>query len=338
MAPQKHERLINLYIALLYTNSYLSADKIRESVNGYGECASDEAFKRMFERDKSDLRDMGIPIEVDKSMWDDFEGYKIRRNHAELAPITLTTEESAAVSVAAQLWGSRELSTAVQGAVLKLRAAGVEISEDIPTIVAPLPPRNSGSETVIGALRDAVDAGRTVEFGHRAAGSGVVTKRTVDPWALVSHDGRWYFVGHDHDRDAVRTFRVSRITEDVRLTSTSVVTRPDGSDVREIVRNAVMGAALGTARVWVAEGRGRDVRHLGSVAETRELAGRAGDVIELELRGSDWLTRVITGLGPDAVVLEPAALRDDVIARLQRASALPAAGPALDVVVQGGAA
>lgn len=326
MAPQKQERLINLYIALLYTNSYLPADKIRESVQGYGECASDEAFKRMFERDKADLRDMGIPIEVHKWQWEEVEGYKIRRSQAELAPITLTTEESAAVSVAAQLWGSQELSNAVQGAVLKLRAAGVEISEDVPTIVSPLPPRNSGSETVISALKDAVDAGETVVFEHRPAGRATLSKRTVDPWGVVSHDGRWYFVGHDRDRNDVRTFRISRIAEGVKLSgSKALVPRPADRDVREIVRNAVLGEAQGTARVWVAAGRGRDVRHLGSVAESRELAGRAGDVIDVELRGSDWLARMIAGLGPDAVVLEPTELRDNVVARLQR-------------VAQGGAA
>ncbi len=318
MATQKHERLINLYIALLYTNTYLPADKIRETVQGYEGCASAEAFKRMFERDKSDLRDMGIPIEVHKWQWDDSEGYKIRRGQAELAPITLTAEESAAVSVAAQFWGSRELSTAVQSAVMKLRAGGVEVSEDIPTIVAPLPPRNQGSETVISALKAAVEAGQTVEFSHRPAGKSTVTKRTVDPWGLVSHDGRWYLVGHDHDRAAVRTFRVSRIADDAKgIGPVGAVKRQPGRDVRKLVRDAVMGEAIGTARVWVAEGRGRDVRTLGPVTESREIGGRAGDVVEVPLRGSDWLARVVAGLGPDAVVLEPAELRDNVIARLE---------------------
>lgn len=327
MATQKHARLINLYIALLYTNTYLTAEKIRESVDGYQDGTTAEAFKRMFERDKADLRDMGIPIEVDKSMWDTAEGYKIRRRQAELAPITLTSEEAAAVNVASQLWGSRELSDAVQGAVLKLRASGVEISDDVPTIVSPLPARNTGSEKVIGLLKAAVESGQTVTFEHRTAGGATVTTRTVDPWGLVSHDGRWYFVGHDHARNDVRTFRVSRMGDDVRTIGAAEVLVPAGTDVRQIVRDAVMGETVGTARVWVADGRGRDIRLIGTVTESRELAGRSGDVIDLELRGSDWLARLLAGLGPDAVVLEPETLRAEVIARLRGvAGASEAAG------------
>lgn len=80
----------------------------------------------------------------------------------------------------------------------------------------------------------------------------------------------------------------------------------------------------GTAIIWVADGRGRDVRRLASVRETRVLAERSGVVLEVPVRSWDWIARLVTGLGPDALVLEPAELRADVMARLRAVSELAA--------------
>ena len=60
----KVERLMNLVIALLSTRTYITAERIRETVYGYSDSPSDEAFSRMFERDKNELRDLGIPLET----------------------------------------------------------------------------------------------------------------------------------------------------------------------------------------------------------------------------------------------------------------------------------
>lgn len=116
MATSKVERLVNLVIALLSTRGYITAEKIRSSVAGYSESASAEAFSRMFERDKNELRDLGIPLEVGRvSAWDACEGYRINRDAYSLAPVDLTPDEAAAVAVATQLWESPELITATQG-------------------------------------------------------------------------------------------------------------------------------------------------------------------------------------------------------------------------------
>src|ERR1700759_5536877 len=119
---------MNLVIALLSTSGYITAEKIRASVYGYADCPTDEAFSRMFERDKNELRDLGIPLETGRvSRLDAAEGYRIKRDAYALADIALTADEAATVAVAVQLWQSPELITATQGALLKLRAAGVDI-------------------------------------------------------------------------------------------------------------------------------------------------------------------------------------------------------------------
>ena len=235
---------MNLVIALLSTRTFITAERIRETVYGYADSASDEAFSRMFERDKNELRDLGIPLETGRvSQFDPTEGYRINRDAYALPAVELTADEAAAVAVATQLWESPELITATQGALLKLRAAGVDVdaadSGIAITSTAALPGLR-GSEDVLGILLSAIDSGQAVRFPHRPSRSDPYTTRTVEPWGVVTDRGRWYLVGHDRDRDATRTFRLSRIGADVTpIGPPGAVKRPEGVNLREIVDRAV---------------------------------------------------------------------------------------------------
>ncbi|GAA1651916.1 protein PafB [Mycolicibacterium murale] len=322
MGISKVERLMNLVIALLSTQGYITADRIRRSVAGYTDSPSDEAFSRMFERDKNELRDLGIPLETGRvSSFDPSEGYRINREAYALPEIELTADEAAAVAVATQLWESPELVTATQSALLKLRAAGVDVDAgDTVTIssAAGLPGLR-GSEEVLGVLLAAINAGRAVRFPHRASPTEPFTTRTVEPWGVVTVNRRWYLVGHDRDRDATRTFRLSRIGDGIQAVGPDgAVTRPAGLDLRAIVTAVVGETPSGQlARVWVADGRATALRRAGTSLGPRELGGRAGEVLELDIGWRDRLARAIAGYGADALVLEPDTLRDDVIARLK---------------------
>lgn len=331
MATSKIERLMNLVIALLSTRGYLTAEKIRSSVAGYGDNASDEAFSRMFERDKNELRDLGIPLETGKvSSWDPVEGYRINRDAYALPDIALTQQEAAAVAVATQLWESPELITATQGALLKLRAAGIDVDFDAPvTIATPAGVAGlRGSQDCLGPLLAAVDAGQAVRFPHRPSRAQPFTVRTVEPWGVVTERGRWYLVGHDRDRDATRVFRLSRIGDPVSpIGDTGAVTRPEGVDLRAIVAEAVADAPTGVrARVWVAHQRGTALRRAGTSLGPRHLAGRDGEVIELDVGSTGRLAQEIAGYGADAVVLEPESLRRDVLTRLHAHAGMPEPG------------
>ena len=176
---------MNLVIALLSTRSYITAEKIRSSVAGYADSASDEAFSRMFERDKNELRDLGIPLETGRvSSFDPIEGYRINRDAYALPAVELTGDEAAAVAVATQLWESPELITATQGALLKLRAAGVDVDPLAPIAIAsPAGQRGTawiGRRSRTAALGDRRRAGRAVSAPavphgsiHRAHGRAV---------------------------------------------------------------------------------------------------------------------------------------------------------------------
>ncbi len=319
---------MNLVIALLSTSTYITAERIRRVVAGYADCPTDEAFSRMFERDKNELRDLGIPLETGRvSRLDSTEGYRIKRDAYALPDIALTADEAAAVAVAVQLWQSPELVTATQGALLKLRAAGIDIEAvETPISIASASalPGIRGSESVLPILLSAIDSGQAVQFQHRSSRVEPYSVRTVEPWGVVTDHGRWYLVGRDRDRDAVRTFRLSRIGAEVTpIGPAGAMRNPDDVDLRDIVAKAVGEAPTGVeARVWVADDRATSLRRAGAVVEHMTLGGRNGDVVAIDIGSMDRLAREVAGYGADAVVLEPESLRDEVLARL-RAQAGP---------------
>jgi proteasome accessory factor B len=332
MAASKEERLMNLVICLLSTKYFVPAEKIRHAVAGYAGCPTDEAFSRMFERDKNELRDLGVPLETGRiSGFDIAEGYRINRDDYELPDIALTAEEAAAVAVAMQLWHSPELTNATQGALLKLRAGGVDVDlaagGNVSFATPSALPGIHGSEQVLGALLTAINAARAVQFPHRTSSAEPYTTRTVEPWGVITDSGRWYLVGRDRDRDAVRVFRLSRIGADVvAIGPAGAVDKPADADLRRIVSDAIAETPTGvTARIWLADGHANALRRCGAVVERRALGGREGAVIAVDLPSGDRLARQIAGHGADAVVLEPESLRADVIARLRaQAAELPA--------------
>lgn len=320
MAITKVERLMNLVICLLSTRQFVTAERIKDSVAGYGDSGSVEAFSRMFERDKNELRDLGVPLETGISVGNGgVEGYRINRDAYELPDIDLTREESAAVAVAVQLWESPELTSAAQSALVKLRAAGIQVDQDESAAsVTAVPARTRGSEPALGALLAAIDAGRSVRFQHRGSTTDPFTTRTVEPWGVVTFRGRWYLVGHDVDREDTRTFRLSRIGDDVAAFGPAgSVRKPDEIDLQAIVERVAGTAEVnGSATVWVASDGATEIRRMGSVVEERVVGGRRGSVVRMPVRSWEWVTRLIAGHGSDALVLDPPELRADVVATL----------------------
>jgi proteasome accessory factor B len=325
----KIERLMNLVIALLSTRGFLTAERIRANVAGYGS-QSDEAFSRMFERDKGELRDLGIPLETGRvSAFDATEGYRIKPDAYALPDIDLTPDEAAAVAVATTLWESPERITASQSALLKLRAAGVDVdrADGVAITSAVGSAGLRGSEGVLGVLFAAIDARQVVRFKHRPTPIEQYTVRTLEPWGVLTARGRWYVVGHDRDREATRVFRVSRIADVEPIGPQGEVTRSDGVDLRALVERSIESAAGGpsgaVARVWVADGHATALRRAGRAVGQRSVGGRDGDVVEIDVASSDGLAREIAGYGPDALVLEPDSLRSDVMARLAAQAGMP---------------
>ena len=126
VSSARAERLVNLVLCLLATRQFLSAERIRATVPGYADAATDDAFFRMFERDKTELRELGVPLETGRnSAFDTADGYRIARQDYELGEIDLESDEVAAVALAARLWDTPGLAGAAHGALVKLRAVPI---------------------------------------------------------------------------------------------------------------------------------------------------------------------------------------------------------------------
>ncbi|MFD0690355.1 helix-turn-helix transcriptional regulator [Actinomadura fibrosa] len=315
MSRRKTERLLNLVVCLLATRRYLTAEQIRRAVPGYPD--SDEAFKRMFERDKEELRELGVPLEVGSDQQGgggEEIGYRIPPQAYELPDIHLSPDEAAVLGLAARVWQRASMAEAASGALLKLRAAGVET--DVTTAVG-IEPRVNTGDPAFPALWEAVRDARPVAFDYQGIGRTSVARRHLEPWGVVSRRGRWYVVGFDRDRDEQRVFRLSRITGDVVPDGPpGTVTVPEGVDVRRIAfdwgdpvsepRPATVrlraGAAQGPRR-WA-----RDVRAVGD---------GAWDEAVLTFRDVDRFAPYLARFADDVVVLDPPDLREAVIQQLK---------------------
>ncbi len=320
MSSRRAERLVNLVICLLSTRQFLPATRIRLAVPGYdteesggpdAAAKADEAFKRMFERDKAELRDLGVPLETGRnSVFDTEDGYRIARGHYELPEISLEPDEAAAVGLAARLWQSAGLADAAHGALLKLRAAGVDV--DTASSVG-VEPRVDATEPAFAPCLAAVRARRAVTFDYRGAYGGPTEHREVEPWGVVSWHGRWYLVGHDRARHAVRCFRLSRVSGDVTpVGPPDAVTVPDGVDlVAYIAEEAPQ--SRGTARVRVRRGAAAGLRRFAPVVDSDDET----DVLEVSYYDPDRLADRVAGYGAAAVVLDPPEVRRAVVARLR---------------------
>ncbi len=312
MSRRKTERLLSLVVCLLSSQRYLTATQIRAAVPGYPE--SFDAFKRMFERDKEELREIGIPLDMGtNAALDDEVGYRIPRQAYELPDIRLEPDEAAVLAVAARVWHRAELAGAAAGALLKLRAAGVEAEE---TAQPGIEPRLQAGEAAFAPLWEAVRDRRPVTFRYRTRDSSVVQQRELEPWGVVNRHGRWYVAGHDRARQAVRAFRLSRIEGGVTFSGPpGSVTVPADADVRGLVKSwDDRPVAPRSAVLAVRAGAGLGIRR----EATREVPGSDGwDEVEIPFAEVSWFSEHLARYGPDVIVREPADLRDAVITRLK---------------------
>lgn len=323
MAATKSERLVNLVICLLASRTFVTKERLRRVLEPYRNCPTDEAFERMFERDKEELRELGVPLEVGSAdaYFEDEIGYRIAPREYALPELSLEPDEAQALGQAARFWQQATLAQAASSALLKLKAAGVEVGPASPVGIEP---RVRAEAPAFEPLLEAVYEREVVRFSYRR-GDGEVRSREVEPWTIDSWRGRWYLAGYDLGRMDERIFRLDRIAGPVMLTGRAPAhPMPDQLDVRARVAAFANGPDTepGTATLRVRAGTCFPLRRNASAIEAADRDG--WDVLVLGYR--DGFEGYVAEFGADVVVLDPPELRDAVIRNLRALAKAEAAG------------
>ncbi|KRF17184.1 transcriptional regulator [Nocardioides sp. Soil797] len=313
----KSERLLNLLILLLVQRHPITKAKIRATVPPYKE-ASDEAFDRMFERDKDELRALGVPVElaaVDK-FFDDETGYRVNPDSFALPGINLTADEAAVIGLATRVWQHAGLAAATSDALAKLSAAGVEVDRSRLDIAAPVVAVSDANFDIF--WQSSLDRTR-VTFDYQRSGSPAPATRRLEPWGVVSSSGRWYVVGRDVDRGEPRLFRLSRIQGSAKRTGRGDAFEvPEGVNLRELTASLTPGPATETGTVLARPDTAHALRRNAVQVE----AGVDGpgdtpwDRITVTFASTHGFVDEVLAFGSDALVESPPEARELAVSRL----------------------
>lgn len=309
------ERLTNLVVALMATEIGLTKQQILDNVSGYRQRADSgarvDALEKMFERDKDELRSLGIPVETigDPADPQDLREARYRIPQAEYdlpSDIAFTPAELAVLQLAGSVWGAESASADALSGVRKIRALGIDGDEPIIGFA----PRITARDAAFAPIQDAIEKSHVVAFDYLKPGEQVPRRRRVQPLALVDYEARWHVFGIDIDASGDRTFLLSRIVGNVRITAESFdAALRDGAGERAIAGLDAV-AARNAALLEVTPGTEASLR-LGRRASVD------GQGIRVHYVDTHVFADELASYGPEVRVVEPDDLRDAVIDRLR---------------------
>ena len=312
--PAPEERLVNLVVALMATEQGLTKETILSSVAGYREQweagASKDALEKMFERDKENLRGLGVPIETigDRADPEDLREARYRVPTAEYAlpeDISFSPAEVALLNIAGSVWGSESLSADARSGLRKIRALGIPVDEPIIGYA----PRIRARDAAFPALQRAIEQCRVVTFSYLRPGDARSRERRIRPLALLEYEARWHVFGFDLTMDAERTFLLSRIVGDVTVTR---------ERFDEALRVGAGERALAGLEEVARRQRALLEVHPGTEAALRlsRRAESAPQGIVVPYVDLHVFADELASYGPEVRVVAPDDLRDQVIRRL----------------------
>lgn len=278
----------------------------------------DAATERSFERDKEQVRRLGIPLEVIDSPLESGNNqltrYRISKDRLQLPEhVRFAADELMMLRLAALAWSDGSLGAESRWAGMKLTALGAGL--DVRHLG--ISPRLSIAEPSASALQTAIDEGRVVCFDYQLPHRDVPLRRRVAPLRLHRAEARWHLIAHDLDRDESRVFLLARIASAVDLQSERFDSALQSS----------VEAALEQLLALQDQHRVTVLVRRGSAAEARIAArGTAVDspqndvhrtAFELGTLDEQALADELSGYGDEVEVLAPASVRSAVIARLR---------------------
>ena len=302
MSAQKTERLINLTLALLATKRHLTKSEIFKAVAGYS--GSPETMERMFERDKDELRSLGIEIEVKgiDPLFEDEQGYLIRSETFQLRDNEFSKEELLYLTMAANLWHDTALGSDSKAALLKIQSLSGPIESDAVNTPAL---RDSESAALLSTAFEAVDAEQLIKFGYKGK------DRTAQPFGLYTKDGFWYLVAREENE--VKSFKLLRIEgKIVKEGKAGSFKKPPEFDLIKFLSNSRSEQEI-LAQVLVRKDQAHVLR---SKYSTKEIDDE-WDLMLIPYIFEQEIIETILWYGTNVIVDSPASLRSEVISRLK---------------------
>ena len=301
MASEKNERLVNLTIALLATKKFLTKNQIFKLVAGYE--GSGEATDRMFERDKEELRALGIEIEMKSidPLFDDEIGYRISPDKYRFDLGQLTNEDVALLALASEAWKESALSDVAIQTSVRLDSLG--ISADFSGM--PLAPTISHVPPNISEILEAIEAKRIIEFGYVNQSDEIENKK-VAPLGIYSQEGRWYLFAIDQLKSENRSYRLDRIQGEIKKSSKSFNPEPF----------TLPKSHFPTVETLVSVRRD----HAPEILVNSELISEDGDWLNCRINfksENDAISKILK-YSPNVVLREPVALVSSVTKALHR--------------------
>ncbi len=329
---EKLIRQLSLISYLMAERRPVTALEIRRDVEGYSGM-NEDAFARRFYADRAELESLGIQLTVDRPADGaaEQENYSLRPENFHLPAIAFTDEELASLQFALNLLDG-EFAYAEP-----LRLALQQISWGRPS---PLGAPDQGSLALgitasagghdlsqrLAKVETAIFRQKTVTFDYYTMERDETSARKVDPYHLLFRSGQFYLLGHSHERQDIRVFRLSRIRGKVAYATKAEhdFKRDESFDPRSYATRAEwqFGEQAGVAEVLVSERLAWQVeRHFGRFGEVRP-AGTDGDiVIATPYASARQLISWVLGLGDHARIIAPPELvaeADERIALIER--------------------
>jgi len=302
VSDQKTERLINLTLALLASKRFLTKSEIFSTVAGYS--GNTETMERMFERDKDELRNLGIKIEVRgiDPLFEDEQGYLIQEDTFQIDSNAFTQEELLYLTMAANLWHDSALHDQSKAALLKIQSISGPIEVD--EVNSPVIRDNEDSTTLL-LIFEAINNLAQLEFEYKGS------VRRVNPYGLYTRDGFWYLVAQEND--VIKTFKLVRISKSVNIAGKSnSFLKPKDFDVKEFLRSSQPN----TKSHVVILVRKNQALALRKKYEVKEIDSE-WDRMEFEYLMVDELIESLLWFGSDVVVLSPKSIREKLIANCE---------------------
>ena len=314
-----------------------TAAEIRRRVEGYA-LMSDDAFKRRFYEDRAELAALGIAVAADGGEGSESELYSLPASAYYLPAVELTPAELSALAACLFVLEDRfAYSEPLRLALLSLTHGRPELlAPAAPTPVSVLPEREARrAASALPKLQQAVAAGKTVTFVYYSIARDEERERTVDPYGLLLVGDEWYLVGFCHLRQAIRTFRLSRLRSRVTFATRAphdFAAPPDFSIDDYLDRPPwQLGEAVGRATVRVTADMAWWVEahfaRCGTIAPAGDAPvgtddpagdGKTAILFSTAYQSARQLIAWVLSMGAAAELVDPPALRDGLRVQLER--------------------